>query len=344
MPDSPQIVPISSIQGDTSPLVVALVYDGLCTFEYGIAAEVFGLRRPEFEHELYQFRSVSIDAYPLKAHGGLEFKASGSEDDLRMAQTIVIPGWRGKDKTVPETICAHLRVAHGRGCRILAICSGSYVLAAAGLLANRRATTHWQYLHHFQSTFPDINVEDNKLYIEDDRIITSAGSSAGLDACLHAVRCDYGVKVANIVAQRLVMHSHRHGAHTQLIERPVPEMNDNPKIADLITSLRTNLSDEYQIATLAERVGMSPRSFQRHFLAFTGLPVMQWLVQERLTMMCELLESTKWSVEKISHMVGFSSTETMRYHFKHMLQSSPSEYRKTNSRTGSLKHDSPEVD
>jgi len=329
MPDVPEIMPNSAEKPNPTPLVVGLVYDGLCTFEYGIAAEVFGLQRPDLDHELYRFTSVSINEEWLTAHGGLEIKASGTVTDLEKAHTIVVPGWRGKDEPVPEPLCQHLRTAYASGARILAICSGCYVLAAAGLLTNRRATTHWQYLQHFQSRYPEIDVQDNKLYIDDEGIITSAGSSAGLDACLHVVRCDYGVKVANAVAQRLVMHSHRHGAHAQLIERPVAEINERHGIAELITSLRANLSDQYHIASLAERVDMSPRSFQRHFLSFTGIPVMQWLVQERLTMMCELLESSDWSVETISNKVGFTSTETMRYHFKHMLQSSPSEYRKT---------------
>lgn len=327
MPDLPEIMPITHAQ-EQSPLVVALVYDGLCTFEYDIAAEVFGLKRPEFDRELYRFTSVSIDADVLKAHGGLEFRATGTVADLEEAHTIVVPGWRGKDELVPDGLCQHLRAAHHRGARILSICSGSYVLAAAGLLANRSATTHWQYLEDLQSKYPDIDVQDNKLYIDDERIITSAGSSAGLDACLHVVRSDYGAKVANAVAQRLVMHSHRHGAHAQHIERPMPEAVDNHALADLLTTMRANLSKQYNVGLLAEEMNMSPRSLQRRFLAFTGTPVMQWLVQERLSMMCELLEESSLSVEVISLTVGFSSTETMRYHFKHMLQSSPSEYRR----------------
>lgn len=310
------------------PLVVALVYDGLCTFEYGIASEVFGLKRPEFAKELYQFTSVSIGDETLHAQGGLEFKARGVIEDLEKAHTIVIPGWRGKDADVPDSICQQLRLAHKRGTRFLSICSGSYVLAAAGLLSNKRATTHWQYLDHFQSKYPDIHVQDNELYIDDAGIITSAGSSAGLDACLYIVRCDYGVKIANVVARRLVMHSHRHGSHSQIVERPVPQDKESADLAELLQTLRLNLSKNYNVADLAKLSGMSARTFQRRFQAFTGMPVMQWLNQERLNLVCELLESSDMSIDAISESAGFGSAETLRYHFKHAMQTSPSDYRK----------------
>ena len=316
--------------------MVALVYDGLCTFEFGIVSEVFGLRRPELEQELYSFASVSIDAKTLTAQGGLEFTATGTRDDLEKAHTIVIPGWRGKDSVVPEAMCKQLQAAHERGARLLSICSGCYVLAAAGLLAKKSATTHWQYIDDFQAKYPDIDVQENKLYIDDGGIITSAGSSAGLDACLHVVRCDYGITIANKVARRLVMHSHRHGAHAQLIERPMPDSETDKIFADLLVELRSNLSNQYHIAALAKRMGMSSRSFQRRFLAFTGIPVMQWLVQERLNMVCELLESSTLSIETISQQTGFGSAETLRYHFKHVLQSSPTAYRKLLRQAGSV--------
>jgi len=231
--------------------VVALVYDGLCTFEYGIAAEVFSLARPELKRPLYQFSTVAMEKGTLHAAGGLAFQATGTLEDLNKAHTIVIPGWRGKDVPVPESVCRSLRRAYQRGVRMLAICSGGYVLASAGLLDNKRATTHWQYAEHFSHQFPEIEVIENSLYIDDDNIVTSAGSSAGIDACLHVVRCDYGAKIASVVARRLVMHSYRQGSQAQFTDQPVVKSGDDQRISKLMDKIKRDLSTPYKIATMA---------------------------------------------------------------------------------------------
>jgi len=327
MPEPTEIMPISNSEATPALKVVAIVYDELCTFEFGIAAEVFGLERPELGASLYDFKSESIDQKTVAAHGCLSFTANGTLTDLEDADTIVIPGWRGKDEHVPELLINKLCRARERGASILAICSGGYVLAATGMLANKRATTHWQYLDHFQNSFPDIDVQENQLYVDEDGIITSAGSSAGIDACLHMVRRDYGQSVAASVARRLVVQSHRHAGHAQLIQKPVTDLDEN-RINDLISDIRSKVYARYTIASLSKQAGMSSRTFQRRFISVTGLPVMQWLVQERLSMACELLESTDLSVESISEQVGFGSAETLRYHFKHVLQSNPTQYRR----------------
>jgi len=307
--------------------VVALVYDKLCTFEYGIAAEVFGLPRPELGQALYEFSSVALEKRTLSAAGGLTFKATGSTENLRNAHTIVVPGWRGKDEPVPKIICSELQDAHRRGVRILSICSGVYVLAAAGLLANKTATTHWRYAQDFKSRFPNVTVHENELYIDEGNIITSAGSSAGIDACLHIVRTDYGVEVANIVARRLVMHSHRQGNQAQFIEQPIPESGNCDRLARMIEHVRHNLTLQHTNSSMAKVAGMSSRTFQRHFVNLTGVPAKQWLTQQRITRSCELLETTDLSIDQISQEVGFTSTETMRYHFRQTVAVSPNQYR-----------------
>jgi len=215
----------------------------------------------------------------MRAAGGLTIKATGTRSDLESAHTIVIPGWRGKDEPVPEMICKQLRKAHHRGARLMSICSGSYVLAAAGLLEQRRVTTHWRYAKDMKSKFPDIVLQEDRLYVDEGDIITSAGSSAGIDACLHIVRCDYGAKIANIVARRLVIHAHRQGSN--------------------------NLSAPHSISSMTKSVGMSSRTFQRRFVAFTGMAPMKWLAQERVHRCCQLLESTDLSIDRISLAVGF---------------------------------------
>ncbi|MCL4153629.1 UNVERIFIED_CONTAM: hypothetical protein GTU68_058821 [Idotea baltica] len=311
-----------------APLVVALVYDQLCTFEYGIAAEVFGLSRPELKHPLYRFSSVALEKQPLHAAGGLTFRASGSLSDLDRAHTLVIPGWRGKNEAVPKLLIQAIQQAHERGTRILSICSGGYVLAAAGVLDNRRATTHWRYAEDLKSRYPQIRVDENALYIEDGNIITSAGSSAGIDACLDIIRSDYGTVVANTVARRLVMHSHRQGSQAQFIEQPVPKPGESQRLTNLIDEVRTTLSQQHSLNSMAKAVDMSSRTFQRQFVNFTGTPAVQWLTQERVARACQLLETTELAVDHVCGEVGFNNAESMRYHFRQKIEISPAEYRK----------------
>lgn len=310
------------------PLVVALVYDGLCTFEFGIVAEVFGLSRPELGRDLYSFKSVSLEGNKISASGGLTVQATGNLADFEKADIIVVPGWRGKDEIVPKCICDKLRAAHARGAKILSICSGVYVLAAAGLLDNRCATTHWQYVEDLQTRYPKINVRTNDLYVDEGDILTSAGSSAGIDVCLHIVKGDYGAKIANSVARRLVMHTHRRGGQAQFIEQPMPQAPNSHRLSEFIETVRNRLADVPDITTMAVLAGMSIRTFQRRFLAFTGIPAMQWLIQERISRSCLLLETTNLSIESISYEVGFGNAETMRYHFRQVIEVTPLAYRK----------------
>lgn len=308
--------------------VAALVYDGLCTFEYGIVAEVFGLKRPELGKDLYRFASVAFQDGTLKAAGGLNVTATGTATDWRNAHTIVIPGWSNINEPVPQSILKPLQLAHKNGARILSICSGGYVLAAAGLLEQRRATTHWQYASDFQSRYPNIIVEKHHLYIDEHNVVTSAGSSAGLDACLHIVRTDYGAKIANLVARRLVMHSHRQGNQAQFIETPAGKSGSDLRLSTLMQTVRSSLTEQHTIESMAAHVSMSARTFQRRFLAHTGTSVMNWLTQEKLSQACELLESTDSSIEHISNITGFASVNALRYHFKQVTETSPVEYRK----------------
>lgn len=195
-------------------------------------------------------------------------------------------------------------------------------------MSKKKATTHWRYSEHMKAKYPYIQLEENQLYVEEGNIITSAGSSAGIDACLHLVRNDYGAQIANSVARRLVMHSHRQGNQTQFIDQPLPKSDEHDKLSSLIQTLRANLATPHQVSSLAESVGMSSRTFQRRFLAVSGMPVIKWLTQERVSRSCYLLESTDLSIDQISEQVGFSGADTLRYHFRESLAVSPMEYRR----------------
>lgn len=307
---------------------MALTYDGLCTFEYGIVAEVFGLPRPEFGPGWYRFRSTALEPGPLRAAGGLAFEVSGSRTDLRGADTIIIPGWRGKDEPVPSSICEELCAAADRGVRLVSICSGVYVLAAAGLLKGRRVTTHWRYAQDFAAKYPETRIEPDNLYVDDGDILTSAGSSAGIDLCLHIVRNDFGAKIANSVARRLVMHAHRQGGQAQYIEQPMPRQHEAHRLSSTLEYVRSNLDMAHSVASLAKLSGMSLRTFQRRFSALTGMPAVQWIAQERLTRACALLETTDASIEDIAAAVGLTNAENLRYHFRKTLGVSPGHYRR----------------
>lgn len=205
-----------------NPLVVVLAYDGLCTFEFGIAVEVFGLPRPEMGENWYQFAVAGLDSGAMRATGGIHVVADGGLELLTQAGTIIIPGWKGSDVPVPAHLVDALRQAHQQGARLLSICSGVFILAATGLLSGRRATTHWRYSDTLKMQYPDINIEPDVLYIDEGTMLTSAGSAAGIDLGLHLIRRDYGSKAANQVARRLVVAPHRDGGQAQYIEKAVP--------------------------------------------------------------------------------------------------------------------------
>lgn len=315
------------VASDEPHKVTALVYDGLCTFEFGIAAEIFGQSRPELGRDLYSFTSTCFEDEPLTAAGGLRVSASGTLEDWQAAETLVIAGWREKNTSVPKPIKTAIRTAHQSNVRFLTICSGIYVLAESGILSGKTVTTHWRYAQHFQEQYPEITVDTNALYVQDGNIISSAGSSAGIDACLHVVRSDYGAKAANSVARRLVMHAHRQGDQAQYIERPVPISGGAHRLNTVMEDIRTNLNCGHTITSIAKNAGMSPRTFQRQFVAITGLSPMKWVIQERVNRACTLLETTDLSVEAITQAVGFGNGEALRYHFRQRLGINPVSYR-----------------
>lgn len=307
---------------------MALLYDGLCTFEFGIVAEVFGLPRPEFDEDWYTFTTASLEPGRLQAMGGIVVESRNTLGIIEGADTLVIPGWRDKDAPVPRKLTKAITKAHAAGTRLVSICSGAYVLAAAGLLNGRRATTHWRYVEDIRQKYPDIELQPDRLYVDEDDIYTSAGSSAGIDVCLHLVRSDYGPDVANRVAKRLVMHAHRQGGQTQFIDQPVPVDYEADRLSDTIEYVRSNLAKPHTVASLAARARMSPRTFQRRFSALVGMPVGQWLIQERISTACDLLQSSDSTLHSISVVVGFSSAARLQYHFRRNYGVSPSEYRK----------------
>jgi AraC family transcriptional activator FtrA len=330
MTDSVKIMPKSDARKTRGPHVVALAYDGLCTFEFGIAYEVFGLSRPEMGEGWYRFSVAGIEAGPLRAAGGLTVAVDRGLELLDEADLIIAPGWRAIDAPVPEALIAALRAAHERGARVMSLCSGVAVLAAAGLLAGRRATTHWRYVASIAERYPDIALDADVLYMDEGNILTAAGSAAGIDLCLHVVRGDFGPDAANSVARRLVVPPHREGGQAQFIAAPVPEEREGIRLGPLIEWMRERLAEEQPISLLAGKAGMSMRTFQRRFEATTGDSVGEWLLKERLRQARDLLEKElAVSLDDIAIASGFGTLATMRHHFRRRLGTSPSAYRKS---------------
>ncbi|WP_354071187.1 transcriptional regulator FtrA [Caulobacter sp. 1776] len=309
-----------------SPLVAVLVYDGLCTFEYGIAVEVFGLPRPELGPDWYRLVTCAVDEGPMRACGGLRVGADQGLDALETAGTIIVPGWKGPDVAPPPALVEALRRAHARGARLMSICSGVFVLAATGLLAGRRVTTHWRYADQLVSAFPELTFDHDVLYVDSGEILTSAGSAAGLDLSLHLVRRDYGPEIANHVARRLVLPAHRNGGQRQYVERPVAR-RERSRLSDLLDQMRERLDHPWTINELAKLAAMSERTFNRRFLDATGLTPGAWLAAARVDSARELLESADLSIEDIAQRSGFGSPATLRHHFRRQLGVSPTDYR-----------------
>jgi AraC family transcriptional regulator, transcriptional activator FtrA len=307
--------------------VAALVYDGLCTFEFGIVVEVFGLPRPEFGTDWYRFEVCSLGRGPLRAVGGVTLRSKNGLPSLQHADTIVIPGWRNADERPPANLLKEIRAAHARGARLVSICSGVFVLAASGLLDGKRVTTHWRYAEKLRQRFPNIRVEPDVLYVDEGNILTSAGSAAGIDLCLHIVRSDYGAETANQVARRLVVAPHRDGGQSQYIPASLPS-EASGGLARLLHWAQGHLHEALTVEGLARKAAMSPRTFARRFVAETGTTPHGWLTHQRVLTAQRRLESTNDSIDEIAQRVGLGTAATLRFHFRNHLKTTPTAYRK----------------
>lgn len=307
------------------PLVTPLLYDGLCTFEFGIVAEIFGLPRPEMGEGWYRFASCAVEQGPLRAHGGFTIMPDEGIDLIDHADIIVVPGWKGVDQAVPEGLCERLRQAHERGARLVSICSGAFVLAATGLLDGGTATTHWRYAEALRKRHPAITVDDSSLYRNHERIFTSAGSAAGMDLLIEIVRQDFGPDAASSVARRLVMPAHRNGGQAQFLERPVP-IRRQSEIAPLLDQMRARLATGWTLEKMATECRMSVRTFIRRFAEATGTSPGEWLTAERLEEAKRLLVAGRLGIDEIALAAGLGTADTLRHHFRKRIGISPREY------------------
>ncbi|GAA2993561.1 transcriptional regulator, AraC family with amidase-like domain [Actinokineospora diospyrosa] len=302
-----------------------LAYDGMSPFELGIVTEVFGLHRPELDIDWYRLL-ICADG-PVRVVGGAMMHAENDLAALAAADTVIIPGVADVRAPVPAPVVAALRSAHTRGARLVSICSGAFALAAAGLLEGRRAATHWRYAPLLAERHPGVEVDADVLYVDDGDILTSAGSAAGIDLCVHLVRTDHGATVANAVARRLVVAPHREGGQAQFIEAPVQAVSADA-VADSMTWALANLAEPITVESLARRSHLSPRTYLRRFKQTTGTSPIRWLITQRVQASLALLETGTHPIPAIAAAVGFESPVTYRHHFTRAMRTSPSAYRR----------------
>jgi len=318
--------------------VAVLVFPPVSVFETAVACEVFGLDRREAGVPAYDLRLCSYGEPPFASNGGggLLFDTPHRLGTLRWADTIVLPGWPDPTRAdVPDAVVAELRRAHRRRARLASLCSGAFILAAAGLLDGRRATTHWMYAGQLALRYPAVDVDPGALYVGGDGVWTSAGTAAAIDLCLHFVRMDHGAEVANIVARRMVVPAHRDGGQAQYVEAPVPA---RPGAADELGPTLdwavNHLDQDLTVERLARRAAMSPRTFARRFKAATGTTPLQWLLTQRVVLAQRLLEGTDLPVELVARRAGFGSAATLRLHFARVVGTPPVAYRHVFRRAG----------
>ncbi|GAA4950853.1 helix-turn-helix domain-containing protein [Yinghuangia aomiensis] len=308
--------------------VAVLAFDGMAPFELGSVVEIFGLPRPELGVPWYRFFVCGESREPLRVVGGFSITVEHGLDVLAAADTVIVPGVADVRGQVSPALVEALRAARARGARIVSICSGAFALAAAGLLDGRTATTHWKYAELLTERYPRVRVDADVLYVDGGDVLTSAGSAAGLDLCLHLVRKDHGAKVANAVARRLVIPPHREGGQAQFIRAAVGEVDGDDGIARSMAWALEHVAEPITVADLAAQAHVSQRTYLRRFAAQTGTSPVRWVLTQRIRASLALLEETAASVEEVGTAVGFESPVTFRHHFGRAMGTSPSAYRK----------------
>jgi len=305
--------------------IAVVVDDGVSPFEFAIPCEVFGMDRSDLGLE-FDFRVCSPEPGPVRTSAGFEIVTEHRLGFLDSADLIVIPALGLEYQPSPE-LAEQLRAAIERGALVMSLCSGAFVLARAGLLDGRRATTHWKYAERFADEFPEIQVVPDVLYVEDGPVFTSAGTAAGIDLCLHLVRRAYGWATANGIARRMVVPPQRDGGQSQYVASPVRPV-DATSLAPVLDWALAHLEEDLSVPLLAQRAAMSPRTFARRFRDETGTTPHHWVLRQRVAHADQLLEGGDLSIEEVARRSGVSSSTMLRHHFARLRGTAPSRYRR----------------
>lgn len=303
--------------------------DGMRIFDYAVVVEVWGIDRTESGVPLFELRHCSVRRRPITTDAAAHIRATHGLGGLTDADLVIVPGSGHPTRPPNPAVLTALRAAHHAHIPIAALCGGTFVLAQAGLLQHRQATTHWLWADELRHRFPDVKVQQEALFVEDNGVWTSAGTAAGIDLCLHLVREAHGAQVAATIARRMVTMPHRAGNQRQYIGNPVPGLpsGDDP-LVEIIAWAREHLHEPLTVRQLATCACMSERTFARQFVRLTGTTPLQWLHHQRIQFAQHLLESTNLSVESIAHRVGFGSTSVLRRYFSRTLGTTPTAHRR----------------
>ncbi|WP_414574379.1 GlxA family transcriptional regulator [Stenotrophomonas sp. CR043] len=312
--------------GERAVEVVVVAQSGVSGFHLSVPLAIFGMCF-EGRHE-FRLR-VAVERGAATTSEGLMIRSDGDLALLSSADVVIIAGWHDLSERPSEALQHQLRLAHARGAHVVGLCYGTYALAYAGLLNGRRAATHWAAESDFQARFPGVELDVDALYVDEEKLVTSAGTGAGLDCCIYLVRKLYGSKEANRVARLMVLPPHREGGQAQFIDSPVPDNTRDAALNGLMDDVRRNLKADHSIDTLAGKVAMSRRTFTRRFAKVTGMTVGDWVQSERLRRAKELLETSELPIDVVAEMAGFQSSAGFRQSFKRAMQVSPSDWRKT---------------
>jgi transcriptional regulator GlxA family with amidase domain len=305
-----------------------IAFDGINPFHLSVPCQVFGARRADCDTATFEVKVCAVEPGPLSTTAGFEIAAAHGLAALARADIVILPSWHDDCRPAPPVLLQALRRAHQRGAQVVGLCVGAFPLAEAGLLDGRSATTHWAFADTMSSRYPKVRVDREVLYVDEGKVVTSAGVAASLDCCLHVLRQLCGAEVANHVARQLVVAPHRQGGQAQFIERPLPVSGSDDRFAQVLACISEDLTRNHSIDALAERALMSRRNFTRHFRHATGTSFKQWLLNQRLAHAQHLLESSAVSIEMVAQQAGFGSALSLRQHFRSALRTSPSEYRK----------------
>lgn len=313
---------------DRPPIVAVVAFDGISPFHLSVPCIVFGDDYSAGGLPRFDLRVCAVAPGVLRTTAGFTIDAAHGLDAIDAADIVIVPSWCDPLQTPAQPLLAALRAAHARGAQMVGLCLGAFILGAAGILDGRPATTHWAWAERFARHYPAIRVDAAVLYVDDGDVLTSAGTAASLDCCLHLLRRRYGARAANYVARRLVVPPHRQGSQAQFVEQPVGIDARDERMSALLGWVQQNLSEPHSLDSLAQRALMSRRTFTRRFKQATGTTVGAWLLGARLSRAQQLLETTDESVDSIAETAGFGSAVSLRQHFAESFKTSPSAYRR----------------
>ena len=308
--------------------VAVVAFDRISPFHLAVPCMVLGEDRRAAGVPQGQVLVCAAERGPLATTAGFRIDGLRSLAALQRAGTVIVPSWRDTAEAAPPALIKALRAAHARGARIVGLCLGAFVLAEAGLLDGRPATTHWGWADEFARRYPQVQLDRDVLYVDDGDVLTSAGTAAAIDCCLHLLRQQHGAELANRVARRMVVAPHRQGGQAQYIEQPLPKSTRGDRLGAVLEWALKHLDQRLSLDELAGRAAMSRRTFTRRFREATGTTVVQWLLNQRVARAQRLLERGGLPIEAIAEQAGFGSAVSLRQHFAAALGTSPSAYRR----------------